>query len=224
MVNIEISEKEIASAKTDLEILDVANEILRLQVAVIEKATEMIEIEMKRSGIMKEIAELEREIARLDLLPIELKSEQIKTEKDRLEVQLYESRELLAKLRTTAVKDEIDYVTGTMIPNEDVLTQSKEGLSDFRMKVKTDELDMNLTRIQDANQKRLDLADSVQENADADQIAQQTITQEELAALSAKSLEAWNRAESVIASAEKMAKANITTTLTHFVDKYTPPS
>jgi len=79
LADIEVAEKAIASARLDNQKLDVANEILRIQIETVAAAQELVDIDLRISRAKVDIADTNRSIAKIGLLADDLTIEQART-------------------------------------------------------------------------------------------------------------------------------------------------
>jgi hypothetical protein len=221
LADIEVVEKEITSARLDNQKLDMANDILRIQIETVETAQELLDIDLKIARTRVDIAETNRAIAKIGLLADDLTIEQAKTALEEAGIPISEARIELAQAKYDDADAEKNYITNTLMNQEVESLNSKTELLDTKQTVRLNELqhreDLQLL----ANEKERDVSDLSKTLASDDQANQTAIDTIRVEGINAKTTLAWDRAQSAIAVANTLAAAEITTALTHTVQKAT---
>lgn len=216
---IEVVEKEIQLVKLDNEKLNIANEILRIQVETVETGMELIDIDLKIARTKVDISETDRAIAKIALLADDLTVEKARTSIEQAGIPISEARIELARAKYTDVDAEKSYIENTLVSQEAENLSNKVDLLNMKQTARLDELgrkeDLSLL----ANENERKLSDLSKTLATADKTAQEAVDAIKVEGISAKPPLAWARTYSAIRVAETLAAADITTTLTHTVQK-----
>ena len=217
-VEIDILEKEIQSAKADLRILDAANDILKIQMNIVKTGMELVNVDLQTAKTNNEVQSVRRQIARTDILENELLVQQARTNVAAAENEIFDTRvELADKKVESAEKDVglynslVSHETQMGIKKVDALDASQTGklstLADQRAarlyanEAKRTAANFDLTTAQNevALQERLDADTQNKYGNDA--------------------YDARLKANASIAAEVTVAKADIATTLKHFIQK-----
>lgn len=218
LADVEVVEKEIQSAKMDIQKLDVANEILKIQIGTVEKAQELIDIDLRIAKTKIDIAETGRAINKISLLDSELAIEQARTTMAEAELDAAESRVILAESKTSEVQDEIDHIStkttqaGTAYDNKTVAMDTKQA-------GRIDALAMSHAEKYLSMESRIATAGLEVTFANADDTLQSSLDSAKVDLMNARAAHDWTKAYAAIGAAETMAAANISTQLTHMVQK-----
>lgn len=220
LADIEIVEKEIASAKLDIEKLNMENDILRIQIETVETAQELLEIDLKIAKILVDIAQTDRDIAKIGLLDSELAIEQAKTALEEAGIPVSAARIALAQAKLDDANAELAYIN-SLIGIEDQLKTKKMELMDSKQTVRMNEIDLRSALREMENDKQSDLSDAEITEATLDQASQVVIDDAHIEAIEAGGSAAWDITYAKIQAAIKKAAAAITTQLTHTIKKST---
>lgn len=220
LADIEIVEKEIASAKLDIEKLNMGNDVLRIQIETVETAQELLEIDLKIAKILVDIAQTDRDIAKIGLLDSELAIEQAKTALEEAGIPVSAARIALAQAKLDDANAELAYIN-SLIGIEDQLKTKKMELMDSKQTVRMNEIDLRSALREMENDKQSDLSDAEVTEATLDQASQVVIDDAHIEAIEAGGSAAWDITYEKIQAAIKKAKAAITTQLTHTIKKST---
>ena len=222
LVEQDIAEKELQSLRIDNRKLDVANEIIRIQIQTVRTATELLDIEVQKARTEINIADTERAIAKIGLLADDLTIEKAQTEIIESEIPVSEARVALAQAKYDDADAELTYIQTTLMENEDTIRQNKEDLLTLRANTKEYALARSESEKLLANENRRDLSDLEKTLATDDKINQGDIdTNITIPKIAAGARNDWSRANAAIEVAEKVAKAEIATKLTHVIQKAT---
>lgn len=219
LADIEVIEKEIASARLDNQRLNMANEILRIQIETIETAQELLDIDLKIARTRVDIAETERSIAKLGLLADDLVIEKARTDLEQAGIPVSAARIILAQAKHDDAIAEKTYFETTLMAQEAESYASKENLLSMKQTSRLSELERREDLQKLANDKEEDMAEFARSLAQADQSAQVNIDAAHIAVSAAQGVNSWTRAQAAIDAADIMAGAKITTKLTHTVQK-----
>jgi hypothetical protein len=220
LADIEIVEKEIASAKLDIEKLNMENDILRIQIETVETAQELLEIDLKIAKTLVDIAQTDRDIAKIGLLDNELTIEQAKTALEEAGIPVSAARIALAQAKLDDANAELAYIN-SLIGIEDQLKTKKMELMDSKQTVRMNEIDLRSALREMENDKQSDLSDAEITEATLDQASQVVIDGAHIEAIEAGGSAAWDITYAKIQAAIKKAAAAITTQLTHTIKKST---
>ena len=222
LVEQDIAEKELQSLRMDNRKLDVANEIIRIQTQTVLTATELLDIEVQKARTEINIADTERAIAKMGLLADDLTIEKAQTAIIESEIPVSKARVALAQAKYDDADAELTYIQTTLMENEDTIRQNKEDLLTLRANIKEYALDRSESEKLFANENRRDLSDLEKGLATDDKINQADIDRNiTIPKIAAGAANDWLRASAAIAVAEKVAKAEIATQLTHVIQKAT---
>lgn len=222
LVEQDIAEKELQSLRIDNRKLDVANEIIRIQIQTVRTATELLDIEVQKARTEINISDTERAIAKIGLLADDLIIEKAQTAIIESEIPVSKSRVTLAQAKYDDADAELTYIQTTLMDNEDTIRRNKEDLLTLRANIKESALDRSEREKLLANKNRRDLYDLEKDLATDDKINQVDIdTNITIPKIEAGAVNDWSRANAAIEVAEKVAKAEIATQLTHVIQKAT---
>jgi len=222
LVEQDIAEKELQSLRIDNRKLDVANEIIRIQIQTVRTATELLDIEVQKARTEINISDTERAIAKIGLLADDLIIEKAQTAIIESEIPVSKSRVTLAQAKYDDADAELTYIQTTLMDNEDTIRRNKEDLLTLRANIKESALDRSESEKLLANKNRRDLYDLEKDLATDDKINQADIdTNITIPKIAAGAVNDWSRANAAIEVAEKVAKAEIATQLTHVIQKAT---
>ncbi len=218
-VDVQIAEKAVESSKVDIEKLNAANEILRIQLETVQTAMRLIDIDVRLASTKVSIANTEREIAKIGLLPIQLTIEHARTLIDSAELPIASKRVLLALAKIKETDTELSFTNNTLMSQEEVDYQNKLDLENIRQIIRENGLTKDLEAKEVEINNRIALSQLEVALAKIDQTNQALIDAERVRLLESKPPLVWLRVLAAIDAAEKLAAANVTTTLTHFIEK-----
>ena len=222
LVEQDIAEKELQSLRIDNRKLDVANEIIRIQTQTVRTATELLDIDVQKARTEINIADTERAIAKIGLLADDLTIEKAQTAIIESEIPVSEARVALAQAKYDDADAELTYIKATLMENEDTIRRNKEDLLTLRANTKEYALARSESEKLLANENRRDLSDLEKTLATDDKINQADIdTNITIPKIAAGAGNDWLKALAAIHVAEKVAKAEIATKLTHVIQKAT---
>ena len=222
LVEQDIAEKELQSLRIDNRKLDVANEIIRIQIQTVRTATELLDIDVQKARTAINIADTERAIAKIGLLADDLIIEKAQTAIIESEIPVSKARVTLAQAKYDDADAELTYIQTTLMENEDTIRRNKEDLLTLRANTKEYALDRSKSEKLLINENRRDLSDLEKDLATDDKINQADIdTNITIPKIAAGAVNDWSRANAAIEVAEKVAKAEIATKLTHVIQKAT---
>jgi len=222
LVEQDIAEKELQSLRIDNRKLDVANEIIRIQIQTVRTATELLDIDVQKARTEINIADTERAIAKMGLLADDLTIEKAQTAIIKSEIPVSEARVALAQAKYDDADAELTYIQTTLMDNEDTIRRNKEDLLTLRANTKEYALARSESEKLLANENRRDLSDLEKTLATDDKINQADIdTNITIPKIAAGAVNDWSRANAAIEVAEKVANAKIATQLTHAIQKAT---
>jgi len=220
LVEQDIAEKELQSLRIDNRKLDVANEIIRIQIQTVRTATELLDIDVQKARTEINIADTERAIAKMGLLADDLTIEKAQTAIIKSEIPVSKARVALAQAKYDDADAELTYIQTTLMDNEDTIRRNKEDLLTLRANTKEYALARSESEKLLANENRRDLSDLEKTLATDDKINQADIdTNITIPKIAAGAVNDWSRARAAIEVAEKVAKAEIGTQLTHVIQK-----
>ena len=222
LVEQDIAEKELQSLRIDNRKLDVANEIIRIQIQTVRTATELLDIDVQKARTAINIADTERAIAKIGLLADDLIIEKAQTAIIESEIPVSKARVTLAQAKYDDADAELTYIQTTLMENEDTIRRNKKDLLTLRANTKEYALDRSKSEKLLINENRRDLSDLEKDLATDDKINQADIdTNITIPKIAAGADNDWSRANAAIEVAEKVAKAEIATKLTHVIQKAT---
>jgi len=222
LVEQDIAEKELQSLRIDNRKLDVANEIIRIQIQTVRTATELLDIDVQKARTAINIADTERAIAKIGLLADDLIIEKAQTAIIKSEIPVSKARVTLAQAKYDDADAELTYIQTTLMENENTIRRNKEDLLTLRANTKEYALDRSKSEKLLINENRRDLSDLEKDLATDDKINQADIdTNITIPKIAAGAVNDWSRANAAIEVAEKVAKAEIATKLTHVIQKAT---
>ena len=217
-MDIEQAEQELKAAKLETKKITEAAEILRIQVETVEAAMQLIDIDLRIASTKVDIAQTQRNIAKLGLLQDDLLIEQAKTAIEQAGIPISEARIRLAQAKYEDAVAEENYMRELLTKEIENYTNRKN-LKDAELTAKTQNLE-HRQRLQDAdNALKIDLSNLNLLVASDDAASQVMIDNIKVGEIIQKPELAWLRALAAIAAAEKVAKAEIGTQLTHVIQK-----
>jgi hypothetical protein len=219
LADIEVVEKEIASAKLDNEKLNMANDILRIQIETVETAQELLEIDLKIAKTLVDIAQTDRDIARIGLLDNELTIEKAKTAIEQAGIPISAARIELAQAKYNDAEAEKLYIESTLTAQEATSYQNKSDLLATKQTVRLNELIRKEELQLLENEKQRDASDLNVTLVQDDQEHQVEMDAKKIELIDNVPLNNWEKALAAIEVAKTLAKANIVTTLTHTIQK-----
>jgi len=218
-VNIAIAEKAIQSSKVDIQKLDTANAVLRIQIATVQAAQELVDIDLKTARTKIDISEIDRSMNKIDLLGSELTIEQAKTDVAEAELGVSAARVTLAGAKTNEVEEEIDHVRTTLTQQVQTNYENKRDLMDVKQAGREDSIVMHRQEKDLDHENKLAASNLDVTFANADKTLQESLDTTKVSVMDAKASNVWLKVSAAIAAEEKLATANIKTTLTHTVEK-----
>jgi hypothetical protein len=217
-VDIEIINKEIQLAKTDVAILDAANAILKIQLEVVNKGMELVDIDLQKVRTLNEIQSIRRSIARTGLLESELEVEEAQTIAATAEKELFISRTTLAEKKVEAAEKEV-VLYESLVEHETEIGVKKIDERDADQSRK-------LTSISDKEDSALFSTSLKKDAADFDQTTiinertvQQGLDQDKIEINATQVTAKRTVSSAIISAATTLAEANIVTTLEHTIQK-----
>lgn len=217
-MDIEQAEQELKAAKLETKKITEAAEILRIQVETVEAAMQLIDIDLRIASTKVDIAQTQRNIAKLGLLQDDLLIEKAKTAIEQAGIPISEARIRLAQAKYEDAVAEENYMRELLTKEIENYTNRKN-LKDAELTAKTQNLE-HRQRLQDAdNALKIDLSNLNLLVASDDAASQVMIDNIKVGEIIQKPELAWLRALAAIAAAEKVAKAEIGTQLTHVIQK-----
>jgi len=217
-MDIEQAEQELKAAKLETKKITEAAEILRIQVETVEAAMQLIDIDLRIASTKVDIAQTQRNIAKLGLLQDDLLIEKAKTAIEQAGIPISEARIRLAQAKYEDAVAEENYMRELLTKEIENYTNRKN-LKDAELTAKTQNLE-HRQRLQDAdNTLKIDLSNLSLLVASDDAASQVMIDNIKVGEIIQKPELAWLRALAAIAAAEKAAAAEITTDLTHTILK-----
>ena len=217
-MDIEQAEQELKAAKLETKKITEAAEILRIQVETVEAAMQLIDIDLRIASTKVDIAQTQRNIAKLGLLQDDLLIEKAKTAIEQAGIPISEARIRLAQAKYEDAVAEENYMRELLTKEIENYTNRKN-LKDAELTAKTQNLE-HRQRLQDAdNALKIDLSNLNLLVASDDAASQVMIDNIKVGEIRQKPELAWARAWAAIAAAEKVAKAEIGTQLTHVIQK-----
>lgn len=220
-VEVEIAEKELQALRVENQKMDTTNEILRLQVQIVRTAMELLDIDVQMARTQVNIAETERAIAKIGLLADELTLEQADTTILEAQIPVADARIALAQARYDDAEAELDYIVTTLMAHEDTVYQNKEALLNLKHIIKENKLQQDEQEKLLHNELEIDMSELAKVISDADSVNQTAIDTEKIRGIANRAVNSWSRANAAISVAETMASADITTQLTHTIQKAT---
>lgn len=217
-VDLQIAEKEIQSAKVDIDILNASNAVLKIQAETVSKATELVEIDMRKATIQLNTKQQELKIADIDLLPDEVEIQKGKTAIAEAEIPVAEARRDLAQAQSADMDAEILYQE-TLKQRETISQTAKMEVIDHNYGVKSETLERAKEKDEFDIDKKYDESNLGVTFADADRAVQSVLDEYRINVISGRRSDAYTKIDAAIAAAEKMAKADIVSTLTHTIGK-----
>lgn len=218
MADVEVAEKEIQSAKVDIQKMDVANQVLKIQIDTVRAAQELVGIDIKIARTKIDNAEVERTMNKIDLLASELSIEQAKTKIAQSELPIAAARATLAGAKTQEIQEEINHVATLESQSAETYANRIE-LMDAKQAGLSDKLDMQRDEKTFIFQNKIDIAQLDVDFANADSTLQESIDSKKADVMSNNASNAWLKAQAAISVQETLAKANIVNTLTHSIEK-----
>ena len=219
-MDIEQAEQELKAAKLETKKITEAAEILRIQVETVEAAMQLIDIDLRIASTKVDIAQTQRNIAKLGLLQDDLLIEKAKTAIEQAGIPISEARIRLAQAKYEDAVAEENYMRELLTKEIENYTNRKN-LKDAELTAKTQNLE-HRQRLQDAdNALKIDLSNLNLLVASDDAASQVMIDNIKVGEIIQKPELAWLRALAAIAAAEKAATAEIATQLTHVIQKAT---
>jgi hypothetical protein len=217
-MDIEQAEQELKAAKLETKKITEAAEILRIQVETVEAAMQLIDIDLRIASTKVDIAQTQRNIAKLGLLQDDLLIEKAKTAIEQAGIPISEARIRLAQAKYEDAVAEENYMRELLTKEIENYTNRKN-LKDAELTAKTQNLE-HRQRLQDAdNTLKIDLSNLSLLVASDDAASQVMIDNIKVGEIIQKPELAWLRALAAIEAAEKVAAATIATDLTHTVLK-----
>jgi len=219
-VDIEIAEKEIQEAKLDLEILNAANAVLKIQLETVEAGLKLIDVDVSIARTNIDIESTRRNIARTELLEGDLEVEQARTAAAEAEKAIIESRKTLAEKKLEVAGSETELYKKMVAHEKEMKTikvdtleadqdrriaaiEDRKTEAEFRNDVKEDAVDFDLETVRDAKDTQKDLDD--------DRVSVMERQVQNTGLVNAGEIEA----------ARILAESVVTTSLAHFIKKYT---
>ena len=217
-VEIEILEKEIQSGKIDLAILDAANAVLKIQLDTVNTGLELVNLDLQKARTKIDIENINRNIARTDILESNLAVEKAQTEAEEASLAIYETNSQIADKKLEMAENDVDLYE-SLIAHE---ANSRAA----RIALMTAEKSRKLAAIDDRVDNALFNASLKKDavNFDATTVAnsdalQDALDRDRMSIIAEERTDAFLRNQSVLEIARMMATANITTNLTHTIQK-----
>ena len=217
-VDIEIAEKETRVLRVDLQKLDTANQILKIQIDTVEKATQLIDIDLQMARIKVDSAHIDGNVAKIDLLVNDLVISQAQTTIASKELSVAPATVKLAQAKSAEMNKESVYHS-ILTSQESMDFNNKIALMALKQTIRLGELS------QHKKEKVLGMENRIEESqlstvfATEDSGEQRMIDEDRVSTMRIKVVNAIRKKNAIIAVAEKMAKANITSFLTHTIGK-----
>ena len=215
---IEILEKEIQSGKIDLAILDAANAVLKIQLDTVNTGLELVNLDLQKARTKIDIQNINRDIARTDILEGNLAVEQAQTAAEEAGLAVYETNAQIADKKLEMAENDVDLYE-SLIAHE---ANSRAA----RIALMTAEKSRKLAAIDDRVDNALFNASLKKDavNFDATTVAnsdalQDALDRDRMSIIAEERTDAFLRNQSVLEIAQMMATANITTNLTHTIQK-----
>ena len=215
---IEILEKEIQSGKIDLAILDAANAVLKIQLDTVNTGLELVNLDLQKARTKIDIQNINRDIARTDILEGNLAVEQAQTAAEEAGLAVYETNAQIADKKLEMTENDVDLYES--------LVAHEANSRAARIALMTAEKSRKLAAIDDRIDNALFNASLKKDavNFDATTVAnsdalQDALDRDRMSIIAEERTDAFLRNQSVLEIARMMATANITTNLTHTIQK-----
>ena len=219
-VEIEILEKEIQSGKVDLAILDAANAVLKIQLDTVNTGLELVNLDLQKARTKIDIENINRNIARTDMLESNLAVEKAQTEAEEASLAIYETNSQIADKKLEMAENDVDLYES--------LVAHEANSRAARIALMTAEESRKLAAINDRIDNALFNTSLKKDAADFDATTvansdalQDALDNNKLSIIAEERTDAFLRNQSVLDIARMMATANITTNLTHTIQKAT---
>lgn len=217
-VEIEILEKEIQSGKIDLAILDAANAVLKIQLDTVNTGLELVNLDLQKARTKIDIENINRNIARTDMLESNLAVEKAQTEAEEASLAIYETNSQIADKKLEMAENDVDLYES--------LVAHEANSRAARIALMTAEKSRKLAAINDRIVNALFNTSLKKDAADFDAVTvansdalQDALDNNKLSIIAEERTDAFLRNQSVLDIARMMATANITTNLTHTIQK-----
>lgn len=232
LVNVEISEKEVQLARKDLQlvekaleesrkeiaILQAGNEIAKIQLQIVEAGLELIDVDMKVARTNLDIQQTENQIAKAVMAESELDIAKARTEAERSDLSVIEKRVDLAKMQVDSIAKEISGVAAASSDEDALYNERLNALAAKQNELIQSIANRTETALFAIKEKEISstLEKSIGEKTNTTQaITDLDKIRERYAQFSA----AKTTADAVVAAAEKLAEANVASTLIHSIKK-----
>jgi len=232
LVNVEISEKEVQLARKDLQlvekaleesrkeiaILQAGNEIAKIQLQIVEAGLELIDVDMKVARTNLDIQQTENQIAKAVMAESELDIAKARTEAERTDLSVIEKRVDLAKMQVDSIAKEISGVAAASSDEDALYNERLNALAAKQNELIQSIANRTETALFAIKEKEISstLEKSIGEKTNTTQaITDLDKIRERYAQFSA----AKTTADAVVAAAEKLAEANVASTLIHSIKK-----
>ena len=232
LVNVEISEKEAQLAGKDLQlvekaleesrkeiaILQAGNEIAKIQLQIVEAGLELIDVDMKVARTNLDIQQTENQIAKAVMAESELDIAKARTEAERSDLSVIEKRVDLAKMQVDSIAKEISGVAAASSDEDALYNERLNALAAKQNELIQSIANRTETALFAIKEKEISstLEKSIGEKTNTTQaITDLDKIRERYAQFSA----AKTTADAVVAAAEKLAEANVASTLIHSIKK-----
>jgi len=232
LVNVEISEKEVQLAGKDLQlvekaleesrkeiaILQAGNEIAKIQLQIVEAGLELIDVDMKVARTNLDIQQTENQIAKAVMAESELDIAKARTEAERSDLSVIEKRVDLAKMQVDSIAKEISGVAAASSDEDALYNERLNALAAKQNELIQSIANRTETALFAIKEKEISstLEKSIGEKTNTTQaITDLDKIRERYAQFSA----AKTTADAVVAAAEKLAEANVASTLIHSIKK-----
>lgn len=219
MVGIEISEKEIQLAETELKIQNVAIEIARIQLRITEAASEIVEIELRAAELKNRTVNAEIDAIRAGLTGLEVSLVNAETTMEAKLLLIQQQEKTLWEDKKTMLENTVQPIYQEISAALPQIILDKATAQKARNKNELAKMDYDLDMAELRNDERKDAVELEGIGIDADNsVRDNQTTVIENRDNNEKDI-AYSIAQAAIDAATAMAKAEITTKLTHIIGK-----
>jgi hypothetical protein len=219
MVGVEISEKQIQLAETELKILNVGTEIARIQLQIAEAASELVEVDLRKAELKNRIVNAEIDAVRAGFTANDVIIAASETDLEEGATKVAEQESISADAKELNLEENVVPMYQEIGP---IIDESIENKRTAQVQIDKNELtkmqnavDMNALK-NDEREANVGL-EGIGLTADNAVRDNQTLTADNVN--NAQQSAEWSMAYAAIHAAEMMAKAEITTKLTHIIGK-----
>ena len=219
-VDIESTEKEIQSARVDVQILDAANAVLKIQMDIVNAGLELIDTDLKIARTKVDLEGVKRDIARTSIVEKELDVAIANTAAAEAGKDVYASRVAIAEKHLEAAGKDVDLYE-SLVSHEEEIGPKRVGELEAEQARRITGISDHENNAVFTQTVKKDAADFDLQTAENKGEAQETVDANKVSVMANQVVDNQTRNMAATTAAYTLSQADIATTLSHYIKKAT---